>query len=111
MVYDLDIIPNGKTQKFFVSQFDNERKFSIKLNENGLPFSLLGDETLTLQVSTPDNEYIEAEIENNGGDIIKLVVSDDITGVAGTCYCKINIDYQNKSISTSAFYIIIEKKP
>ena len=107
----LDIIPSGVNPTCNVSQGDEGRVIRCYLLEGGSPYELSGSETLTLHIEKPESEYIDAELVNEGGYFVDIAVDSEITDKSGKCYCKINIENDDKKIGSSAFYIIVEKAP
>jgi len=107
----LDIIPQGVNPKFYVSQGDDLRALGVYLTENNEPYNLTGSEAVYIEALTVNNTYFRAQLENTGGDFLSFEILTNLTSKAGLNYCKIIIETDEQKIGTSAFFVIVEKKP
>lgn len=111
-VVKLDLIPGlqKRIPECHASQYDIGRVIRFELMENGDPYILSGDENVTLTMSTPDGRPIIADTTTSE-DHVDIVTTSDMTQSYGNAFCKLQITKGEEHIKTSAFLMIIERKP
>ena len=108
----LDLIPGlqNKLPECHTSQYDIGRVIRFELVKNGEPYTLSGDENITLTMKTPDGRPITADT-TAAGDHVDIVTTTEMTRTPGAAYCKLQITKGEEHIKTSAFLMLIEERP
>ena len=104
----INMIPSGTFPICYISQGDCSREIGLVLMEDENPYSLTGDETLTLKVRRPDGIVIETSVESQEGFWITITTSEEMSQVSGRCLCNLNITENDVSIGSSNFIMEVE---
>lgn len=105
----INTIPSGVPSVCHISQFDNtSRIIRCHLFNDADPLTLTGSETILLFVRKSDNSRAEFEIESTSGTFIDLVITSEMSDIAGDSECKFQITDGEKTIGTLNFKMIVE---
>lgn len=105
----LNTIPSGVPSVCHISQFDNtSRVIRCHLFNGSDPLTLTGSETIRLFMRKSDNSRAEFEIESASGSFIDLVITSEMSDIAGDSECKFQITDSEKTIGTLNFKMIVE---
>lgn len=105
----LNTIPSGVPSVCHISQFDNtSRIIRCHLFNGSDPLTLTGSETIRLFMRKSNNSRAEFEIESTSGAFIDLVITSEMSDIAGDSECKFQITDSEKTIGTLNFKMVVE---
>ena len=105
----LNTIPSGVPSVCHISQFDNtSRIIRCHLFNDSDPLTLTGSETIRLFMRKSNNSRAEFEIESTSGTFIDLVITSEMSDIAGDSECKFQIADSEKTIGTLNFKMVVE---
>lgn len=104
----LNTNPNGIKPVCHASQYDNNRTIRFHLLDNTEPITLIGTEVIQLFIRKADNSRATFEIANSGGTYVDLVVTTEMSDIAGDSECKFQIANGEITLGSLAFKMKIE---
>lgn len=107
--YNIDLIPLGIQPIVKISQYDREsRVLSFHIFENGKPYAIPTDATVTFRGTKPDKKGFEY-ICTKSGNVVSIPVRVQMSVVAGAVECEIRITQGTKIIGTQNLTLMVEK--
>ena len=110
-IIKLNIIPNGVTPVCHASQFDVKRKIRAELFELNDPYTLSGEETVTLNVRKPDKTIVTMTLTNTADNYVEFETTEQMCAVYGENKCEIKISYDDMTIGSLNFIMQVERDP
>lgn len=110
-IIKLNIIPNGVTPVCHASQFDVKRKIRAELFELNDPYTLSGEETVTLSVRKPDKTIVTMTLTNTADNYVEFETTEQMCAVYGENNCEIKISYDDMTIGSLNFIMQVERDP
>ena len=110
-IIKLNIIPNGVTPVCHASQFDVKRKIRAELFELNDPYTLSGEETVSLSVRKPDKTIITMTLTNTADNYVDFETTEQMCAVYGENKCEIKISYDDMTIGSLNFIMQVERDP
>lgn len=107
----LDLVPGKKMPILNASQYDNGREFRIDITENKVPYTLNGNETISLIVHKCDNNLVTMDIANvyGGKTYIEVATTEQMTACAGFNVCEIVLEENGTRIGSLNAYLLCEQ--
>ncbi len=102
----INMIPEGKTKVYHVSQNDANREIEVDLHDGPLSVTLDGSEALSLRYLKSNGVFSSFPVTNTGGHKVTVVIPSDLTDNEGVVYCKLRVN----GIGAKAFLIAVEKE-
>ena len=105
--YNIDLIPERRTQVYHASVGDNERKICCNLFDGVNAVTLDGTESIRLRYRKPDGSISSVSVPNTSSNYVYVTLPGDLTDIVGFVYCKLRIN----NIGAKAFYVNVEGRP
>jgi len=99
----LDITPGSIPQVVNVSEYDENREYTVTLIDDGGVFEIPSGTTATVDGSIGGNAFSESATVS--GNTITFTLSESMTALAGDVWCKIKLTKDSKPIQTAAFIL------
>lgn len=103
----LDITPGAIPQIVNVSEYDQNRAYTVNLVDEGGVFEIPSGMTATVEGSIGGNAFSESATVS--GNTITFTLSESMTAKAGDVWCKIKLTKDSKPIQTCAFILRCDK--
>lgn len=105
----IDMIPEGVTEVYHTSQYDNGRVIRCNIVDGSNTFALTGSESIVLRYKKMNGEFSAISVPNTFGSksYVDVTLPEEITNELGITYCKLRI----KGIGAKAFYLVTERRP
>lgn len=102
----LDLHTIECNKEICVKQGDTSRVLAIRLNEDGKPYTISEDSTVTLRAKIPSGivSETEANVEDN---CIQKVLSSDMLASVGIVRCEVLITENDNQITSPTFSIVV----
>jgi hypothetical protein len=105
--YDLNIVPGGVPLTVRLSQYDSDISLVFRLYASKGDFLVEDGTTVEIRGRKPNGETF-AHSGTVSGNMVTIPFYEDMTDVSGKTVCEITLEHDQKSLSTSNFYINIE---
>lgn len=99
----LDITPGAIPQVVNVSEYDENREYTVTLIDEGGVYQIPSGTTATVEGTIGGNAFSESAIVS--GNTITFTLSESMTAKAGDVWCKIKLTKDSKPIQTCAFIL------
>lgn len=103
----LDITPGAIPKVVNVSEYDQNREYTVTLIDDGGTFTIPSGTTATIEGTIGGNAFSEAATVS--GNTITFTLSESMTALAGDVWCKIKLTKDSKPIQTCAFILRVDK--
>jgi hypothetical protein len=109
----LDFVPGKVPVVCHASQYDVGRKYKVYLLNSGSPYSLNGNESITLRLRKHDTTAFTAIITNpgEGADYVEFFTIQQMTASAGKSTCEIRLQEGNTIVASANFIMDVEEDP
>lgn len=101
--FQLDIAPGAIPQVVKVSEYDQNRQYTVTLIDEGGVFEIPSGTTATVEGSIGGNAFSESATVS--GNTITFTLTESMTAKAGDVWCKIKLTKDSKPIQTAAFIL------
>lgn len=105
--YDLNIVPGGVPLTVRLSQYDSDISLVFRLYASKGDFFIEDGTTVEIRGRKPNGETF-SHSGTVSGNMVTIPFYEDMTDVSGKTVCEITLEHDQKSLSTSNFYINIE---
>ena len=105
--YNLNIVPGGVPLTVRLSQYDSDISLVFRLYASKGDFLVEDGTTVEIRGRKPNGETF-AHAGTVSGNMVTIPFYEDMTDVSGKTVCEITLEHDQKSLSTSNFYINIE---
>lgn len=107
--FDLDITPGGVPLSVHTSQYDdNSRTYKFRLFSSAGALKLPAGVTAAIRGTKPDGNVFSYDAEIMGTEV-SVVITKQMTAVAGKCRCEIVLYLGNTELGTANFLLVVEK--
>jgi len=103
----LDITPGAIPQVVKVSEYDQNRQYTVTLIDDGGTFTIPSGTTATIEGTIGGNAFSESATVS--GNTITFTLSESMTALAGDVWCKIKLTKDSKPLQTCAFILRVDK--
>ena len=103
----LDITPGAIPLVVNVSEYDENRQYTVTLIDEGGVYSIPSGTTAKVEGSIGGNAFSEPATVS--GNTITFTLSESMTALAGDVWCKIKLEKDSKPIQTCAFILRCDK--
>ena len=105
----IDMIPEGVTEVYHTSQYDNGRVIRCNIVDGSNTFALTGSESIVLRYRKMNGEISSISVPNTfgGESYVDVAIPEELTDELGITYCKLRIG----GIGAKAFYLVTERRP
>lgn len=105
--FTLDITPGAIPQVVKVSEYDQNRQYTVNLIDEGGVFEIPSGTTATIEGTIGGNAFSESATVS--GNTITFVLAESMTAKTGDVWCKIKLTKDSKPIQTCAFILRCDK--
>lgn len=99
----LDITPGAIPRVVNVSEYDQNREYTVSLIDEGGVFEIPSGTTATIEGTIGGNAFSESATVS--GNTITFTLSESMTAKAGDVWCKIKLTKDSKPVQTCAFIL------
>lgn len=99
----LDITPGAIPQVVNVSEYDENRQFTVNLIDEGGVFAIPSGTTAKVEGTIGSNAFSESATIS--GNTITFTLTESMTAKSGDVWCKIKLVKESKPIQTCAFIL------
>jgi len=99
----LDITPGAIPHVVKVSEYDQNRQYTVTLIDEGGAYEIPSGTTATVEGTIGGNAFSESATVS--GNTITFTLSENMTATAGDVWCKIKLTKDSKPIQTAAFIL------
>lgn len=108
----VDLIPGRQNPVCHASQYDVGRVIRVQITDNAAAYTLDGTETITVEVSKPDGNFVTASCTaTSGKTYVDVITTEQMTAVAGSSLCELKIEKGGDTLGTLNFIMEVERDP
>ena len=110
---NVNLTPNNTLPRVYVSQYDVQRQFYLKLSEGALAYSVPSGTTLTLQGTKPSGLGFSTTCEVDANDRTKVIVQTDaeMTDEWGDVEAELVLTKNSTVIGSTNILLSVERSP
>jgi len=101
--FQLDVTPGAIPQVVKVSEYDENREYTVTLIDEGGVYEIPSGTTAKVEGSIGGNAFSESATVS--GNTITFTLTESMTALAGDVWCKIKLTKDSKPIQTAAFIL------
>ena len=105
--FNLELIPKGVPPIIHVSQYDKGQTWTITVTENGIPFSIPANTSVTVQGTKPDATGFQYS-GTASNSVVTFIVQQQMTVLAGEYDCELVLVNGNDQVATINFILDVE---
>lgn len=105
--FNLDITPGAIPQVVKVSEYDQNRQYTVTLIDEGGEYEIPSGTTATIEGTIGDSGFSETAAIS--GNTIMFNLTESMTAKAGDVWCKIKLTKDSKPIQTCGFILRCDK--
>ena len=105
--FNLELIPKGVPPIVHVSQYDKGQTWTITVTENGIPFSIPANTSVTVQGTKPDATGFQYS-GTASNSVVTFIVQQQMTVLAGEYDCELVLVNGNDQVATINFILDVE---
>ena len=110
-IINLDMVPGKKSPVCHASQYDDGRVIRFNLYDSGLPYTLDGTETITLEVRKPDGNIVISTLTNTSDSYVDVITTEQMTAVKGANLCEVRVEKGATNIGSLNVIMAVEMDP
>ena len=111
-IINLDMTPSTVTPNAHAGQYDSARTVRFMLKNGGVPFTLAGTETITAEITRPDNTEVTVNVANTSSNYVDVVFDDTVCTVKGLYACELRLkDSDGFDIGSKNFALLVQRDP
>ena len=107
----LDLIPQKEKPIVKLSQYDNDRQVRFMLEENGEPYTLVGTETVEVNIRKPDRNIVVLAPTIGANAYVDVLFTEQSAACYGEAFGELSIKSGETVIGTCNFIIDVEISP
>ena len=105
--FNLELISKGVPPIVHVSQYDKGQTWTITVTENGIPFSIPANTSVTVQGTKPDATGFQYS-GTASNSVVTFIVQQQMTVLAGEYDCELVLVNGNDQVATINFILDVE---
>ena len=104
----IDLVPGGVTPNAHASQYDIGRVIRFNLYNGGSAYTLAGTETITVEMTKPDETTATVSVTNTSSTYVDFVTTSGLLDLTGLYPCEIKITNGGDVIGSQNFNLRAE---